>query len=135
MIKITRKCDHDGCSNPHFAKGFCKWHQYLRADYKKPEAKRTKIAPKSKKQIALDKAYSVLRRKFMSDPSNQFCPVMKALGKGNVPATDVHHKKGRGKYMLDVSTWMAVSREGHVYIHDNPEESYKRGWMLKSNSD
>jgi len=35
-------------------------------------------------------------------------------------ATEVHHKRGRGKFLNDVSTWLAVSREGHERIEANP---------------
>lgn len=45
-------------------------------------------------------------------------------------ATEIHHKKGRGKYLLDTSTWMALSQEGHRHIHNNPKEAYEKGWML-----
>lgn len=49
----------------------------------------------------------------------------------NIPASrEIHHKKGRGKYLLDTSTWMAVSSSGHLAIHANPKESYAKGYML-----
>lgn len=44
-------------------------------------------------------------------------------------SVDIHHVKGRGKYLLDTSTWMAVSRYGHEWIHNHPKESYQRGYM------
>lgn len=51
-----------------------------------------------------------------------------------VPAsTEIHHKKGRGKYLLDTSTWMAVSDAGHRLIHANPKISYQKGYMLPRN--
>ncbi len=28
-------------------------------------------------------------------------------------SSEIHHRRGRGKYLLDTSTWMAVSNEGH----------------------
>lgn len=123
MIKTKRKCDNKGCNNPHFAKGFCKWHQYLRSDYKKPEFKQTKINPVSKKRAALDRAYSILRKKFLEQPENKYCPVAKLVFGKVLETTDVHHTysgKDRSKHYLQVDTWIAVSREGHNYIHDNP---------------
>jgi hypothetical protein len=45
-------------------------------------------------------------------------------------STEVHHRKGRGKYLLDVGTWMAVSSDGHKAIHNNPKTSYEKGYML-----
>lgn len=44
-------------------------------------------------------------------------------------SVDIHHKKGRGKYLLDTTTWMAVSREGHIRIHNDPKHSYDMGYM------
>lgn len=49
-------------------------------------------------------------------------------------ATEIHHMKGRGRYLLDTVTWLAVSQSGHRYIHDHPKESYERGWMLNRNT-
>lgn len=46
------------------------------------------------------------------------------------PSKEVHHKKGRGRFYLDTSTWMAVSAEGHRQIHADPKRSYERGYML-----
>ena len=43
---------------------------------------------------------------------------------------ECHHTKGRGKYMLDVSTWMAISSEAHRYLHDHVAEAYAKGYML-----
>lgn len=48
-------------------------------------------------------------------------------------STEIHHKKGRGKYLCDTSTWMAVSRQGHDMIHANPLTSYEKGYMLPRN--
>lgn len=52
---------------------------------------------------------------------------------GGVPpdrSSEVHHKAGRtGKNYLDESTWMAVSREGHTWIHEHPSEARARGWL------
>jgi len=45
-------------------------------------------------------------------------------------ATEIHHAKGRGKYLLDTSTWMSVSSEGHRAIHADPKTSYEKGYML-----
>jgi hypothetical protein len=39
--------------------------------------------------------------------------------------------KGRlGKNMLDIGTWMAVSDEGHKFIHANPAISREKGWLI-----
>lgn len=57
-------------------------------------------------------------------------PTLTYDGMGQVPrSAEVHHKRGRGKYHLDVSTWMAV-RPGHAtYIHEDPLR-YEKGYCL-----
>ena len=44
-------------------------------------------------------------------------------------STDVHHKKGRGKYYLDEDTWLATCRQCHDEIHKNPIWARKMGYL------
>lgn len=70
--------------------------------------------------------YTVLRIEFLGKKENQICPI---TGK---ETTEVHHKfsgKDRAKYYLDVNTWLAVSRDGHLWIHDNPKEAREKGFL------
>jgi hypothetical protein len=47
-------------------------------------------------------------------------------------SAECHHRKGRGKYYLDTSTWMMV-RPGHsIYIHLDPLR-YEKGYCLPRN--
>ena len=48
-----------------------------------------------------------------------------------IRATDVHHMKGRGKYLLDINTWLPVCRNCHNWIENNPSDSYELGFSLK----
>lgn len=52
---------------------------------------------------------------------NQYC-----TGKTD----DCQHLRGRGKYLMDESTWMPVCRSCHTYIGDHSKESYEKGWAL-----
>lgn len=45
-------------------------------------------------------------------------------------SVDVHHMKRRGKYFLDTSSWLAVSRQAHDWIHLNPKEATEMGWLI-----
>jgi len=97
---------------------------------KKPTTKLLKVKPisfKSKNMIAINSAYVILRRKFMEKK-----PMCEAAlpGCGN-NATDVHHKKGRGKYYLDVSTWLSTCRQCHSYIEEHPQEAIELGFSEK----
>jgi hypothetical protein len=47
-------------------------------------------------------------------------------------STEIHHKRGRfGSRLNAEEFWMAVSREGHNWIHNNPKEAYERGYLLR----
>ena len=69
--------------------------------------------------------YKVLRIEFLGKPENQKCPI---TGK---PTTDIHHMKGRlGRLYLDTRYWVALSREGHKFVEENPEWAKKNGYSL-----
>lgn len=83
------------------------------------------IARRSDKRAEEERVYNQLRKIFLSDPKNKTCPVTKK------PATEVHHKKGRvGKLLLDVRYWLAVSRDGHRWIEEHPDEAKELGYSL-----
>jgi hypothetical protein len=109
------------------------------------------LKPVSAKRVKINRIYSSLREKFLKD--HPYCEFFMAehglsladisptggaewnwgfrTGYINVPRSeDIHHKCGRDKYLLDTSTWMAVSRNAHNYIHAHPKESYEKGYML-----
>ena len=104
--------------------------------YCSPDCKSKNTVVKPKKQYLIAKVsekrkinnlkYSAQRIVFLGKPENKICPITKW------PATEVHHKwcgKDRAKYYLDESTWMAVSRDGHNWIHDNPKEARELGYL------
>ncbi|MCI0540817.1 MAG: hypothetical protein L0Z50_36925, partial [Verrucomicrobiales bacterium] len=63
--------------------------------------------------------YQTIRREFLAQ--NPFCAVALAVLGEKVKATIVHHKKGRRRYLLDPSTFIATTPEGDRWIHANPE--------------
>lgn len=108
------------CSKGHYVSGdSCKiCEEVLREKPTKPKT----IRKKSLKTIAQDAIYMVLRNKFLED--NPCCAVYPSM-----KSTEVHHKKGRlGKNYTDVSTFLAVSREGHNKIELNPEWAIQMGY-------
>jgi hypothetical protein len=89
-------------------------------DYKIPQ-----VSSKRKKK---DLEYSKLRKRFLTD--NPLCMV-KVNGCGH-GATDVHHKfsgSDRDTYYLVQSTWLAVCRACHDWIHAHPKESRAFGYL------
>lgn len=90
------------------------------------EFKKTPIKKVSDKRKVKDLQYYALRKVFMEKPENQICPI---TGQQTV---EVHHKyssKDRDKYYLEVSTWLAVSRLGHIWIHENSKEAREKGYL------
>lgn len=107
----------------------CKKVSYSSVGKQKPNLKLKffKPIPKVSKKRKIENAkYSVLRIEFLSKPENRICPITKQQ------TTEVHHTycgKDRAKYYLDVSTWLAVSRDGHNWIHNNPKEARELGYL------
>lgn len=44
-------------------------------------------------------------------------------------ATSVHHVRGRGRFLLDAKTWLAVCEPCHRYIHDHPAWAREQGFL------
>jgi len=77
------------------------------------------ISEKRKVQLS---EYSELRKEFLA---GKICPVTRK------EATEIHHTNGRENDRLnDVKYWLAVSREGHIWIHNNPIQAREKGWLL-----
>lgn len=88
--------------------------------------KTPKPIPKvSEKRKVEDLKYYAQRVVFLGKPENKICPIT------GTHTTDVHHKKGRvGSLYLDETYWIALSREGHKYVEENPEWAKKNGYSL-----
>ncbi len=79
----------------------------------------------SKKRKVEMLQYLVLRTEFLVKKENQVCPITKQ------PTTDIHHKKGRvGSLYLNTTHWVALSREGHKFVEENPEWAKENGYSL-----
>lgn len=104
--------------------------QKLRPDPKgrrKPLARKTRIAPRSKRAEAAGRAYTEAARRFICFKriEQARCPVFPQK-----KVTEVHHKSGRlGALLLDQTHWVAVSSEGHRWIHAHPELARKAGLL------
>lgn len=87
-----------------------------------------RVSPKLRAQNA---EYSVRVAAWKRKPENKFC---KAMQKGClVHATDNHHKRGRGKYLLDETTWLPVCRNCHNWITEHSTEAITLGFSEKRN--
>lgn len=112
----------------------CFYADKKKKDAKKGSAKLKKkpIAKFSSKRAKRNAAYLVANDLFLAKEENKFCPVMAKLENKTVRATEVHHTNGReGERLNDQEYWLAVSREGHKFIHLNPPIAYEQGWITK----
>jgi len=44
--------------------------------------------------------------------------------------SDVHHTKGRGRFYMDVDTWLSVCRPCHDKIHKEPKWAREKGYLV-----
>ena len=73
--------------------------------FKKPQPIK-KVSAKMSAQLTV---FTQVRRVFMEKHS-----MFEARLPGcNIHSTDVHHKKGRGKHLLDTTPWLSVCRSCH----------------------
>ena len=128
---MPKICEHEGCSNPIWSRKtmMCKNHltsQSVTLKKKTPIKKAVqRIRQVSSKRQRQNQAYLIMRKMFLE--THEMCAVFP-----NKEATEIHHSNGRrGEYLLDTRYWYAVSREGHLYIHNNPEWAEENGYLIK----
>ncbi len=86
--------------------------------------KKTPLRKVSAKRAKENREYSKLRKAFLEE--HQWCAVNPLIR-----ATQIHHRYSRrGKWLNETSLWLAVSAEGHQWIHENGREARKRGWII-----
>ena len=78
--------------------------------------KRTPLRRVSVKQSARLRVYYKLRRDYLEE--HPICEAKTHVCTGE--ACDVHHVFGRGKYLNAVSTYLAVCRSCHTWLHAHP---------------
>ena len=118
-----------GCGNEKyiFGKGLCDFCYNLQ--FSKP------IKKVSEKRNKENEIYFAKRKIFLSRKENIICPIT------GEKTTEIHHIKKRIGFaddwakenninlLLDERFWLAVSRKGHIWIHDNINEAKKLGYL------
>ena len=82
---------------------------------------------KSRKMQYIDTKYRKLRKGYLT--TYPMCQA--ALPDCSQKSTDIHHKKGRGKYHNDINTWLSVCRSCHNWIELNPVDAEELGLSNK----
>jgi hypothetical protein len=121
---MPKTCKHENCKYNVFGGGYCRMHQSYRTDKKPTKIKQTgRIRPISGKQRIKNQDYSKLREVFLK--GHPLCEAK--LCNCEKIATDVHHKKGRGVYLLAIETWLAICRTCHQWVEEHPDEAKQKG--------
>jgi hypothetical protein len=116
---MPKPCKKEGCNYPRFGGGYCKAHGYLRTD------KQTKkISPRSDKMTSKLEDYYIERKKYLNVHTH--CEAIGCKHK----ATQIHHRKGRGKYLCDPRYFMAICDPHHKWCEANPAEAKKLGYSV-----
>ena len=111
----------------HLSQPFCKscWSCHESKD--KPKTKvPSKLKQKSDKQKAIDKAYTLMRKEYLT--KHPMCEV-KLPGVCKGQACDIHHTAYRGINTLAQATWLAACRECHNFVHMEPKLARKLGFL------
>ena len=111
----------------HLGQPFCKscWSCHESKD--KPKTKvPSKLKQKSDKQKAIDKAYTLMRKEYLT--KHPMCEV-KLPGVCKGQACDIHHTAYRGINTLAQATWLAACRECHDWVHMEPKLARKLGFL------
>ncbi len=122
---IKRKLKTCGlCGEPCylFSKGLCKdcWQKMYGKGVNR--AARKKIAWQSEAYKEKMVRYRVLREEYLK--AHPVCEVCNSR-----PATEIHHKKKRHGENL-FNHFLAVDRECHRQIEENPQWAYKKGYSI-----
>lgn len=116
---LDKFCDSDDCKD---AKNE---YQQGKSSIKSIPKVHKPIPKMSEKRKVENLKYIGQRIVFLGKKENMICPITKK------PTTDVHHKKGRvGSLFLDERYWVALSREGHKFVEENPEWAKENGYSL-----
>jgi hypothetical protein len=98
----------------------------------KPLLRRTPLKRMSDRRRTERVIYARRRLVFLrAHPQCQCCLEHCQIHEDRIPASrDIHHKHGRGRFYLDESTWMAVCRVHHDWIHSHPSQARAKGWLV-----
>ena len=133
-MKVKLK-ECDGCNKEtviwknHEGYRYCKlcWSCHKSKDNTQKPTK-SAISQVSSKRKKKDQEYLKLRNRFLTDFS--LCQI--AVKGCSINATDVHHTyacANRDAFYLVQSTWLAVCRNCHDWIHAHPKESRAFGYL------
>lgn len=108
---MNRECKHPTCGV------ICRRERKVKKRYRIPRY--------SKKREQLNKVYDARARLFRK--ANPQCKIM-APGGCTGKTQGVHHRKGRGRYLLDESTWIPACNYCNGYVEAHPAWAVENGF-------
>ncbi len=122
-VRIKSKpCKAPGCKWFVFADGYCNNHQYLREDYQRPAY----IAPYSKNRSKVNRIYDKLAAAFKLE--RPYCE-LRIEGVCTGTTEGVHHKRGRGRWLLAVFTWLGACNACNGWCDRNHAKAQELGFL------
>ncbi len=129
--------------------GLANWMKVKGAKGVRSPEKKKRLTNGQRKRIGRSKAWKATNPIYVEEAREfvraaiergETCPVVEAIRKlrngmkyGHpicARLNEVHHRFGRLGELLEWQPgWMAVSKQGHRWIHSNIEEAMKRGWI------
>jgi len=89
-----------------------------------------RIKPISDRQKERLKLYEATKKTWWKEFEGTWCPVMQTLFGRRVKVRELHHCRGRTSSLLcNTRHFLAVSKQGHRFIHDNPGLARRHGWL------
>lgn len=110
------------------------WRTIARSKTSSKLKARRQLSPLSNRQRERLKRYAISKRQWWREVRGKVCPVMLVIERRSVPVLDKpHHMRGRlGDLLWDVRFFLAVSQQGHDWIHQNIEQARRHGWIAQA---
>lgn len=124
QMKTCNKCNQEKpIWKNHLGKKYCKYCWMSTLSLKK-DVKQKRIKAFSDKKLKETKEYSKLRKIYLD--KHPMCEA--AIHNCSLKASEIHHIKGRGSNYLLCEEWMAVCRNCHTWIENNPIDATSKGF-------
>jgi len=92
-----------------------------------------RIKSRTSKRAAETRRYNARVKEWLLEPNNMRCRVSQHLNMPRRRATQCHHTRGRiGRLLLLENFWCPVSQWGHDWIHRNPNEARRMGFLCEA---
>lgn len=91
--------------------------------------KRSRINPINAKRRQTNRAYAEVRKRFLL--AHQRCQCLKPTGRPcGALATELHHRKGRGRFLLAEEGFMALCHQCHAFIEKHTGWAHRMEYLL-----